>query len=235
MGIGHFEAPYGGANALQALPMTPLADARKACFALAPAKVLVSDKASECASKPVDITRRRRETIHALLDQIRDAANLARDNNGKLSTHRLIDRQSPRLVLGGQYEDIGCGVEARQFRLIDEPGKHYIRELMLPTKAPQLVLKLPRSRHDYGKRGTLIRGQLSGGFKEVARTFAPRKLCGIEHGRPINRDLVPETYMPAFIFSEGSRLYKPVIVDRIGNKEDLLGGNAHGSIEGRVL
>ena len=142
-GIEHLEAAHRGKNAVQALPMAPLADARKACFALAPAKVLVGDKASQRASKSFDITRRRSEPIHTLLDQIGDAANFARDNNGTLGTHCLIDRRSPRLVLRGQDEDIGCGVEARQFRLIDEPGKHDIRELMPRTKGTQLVLKLP--------------------------------------------------------------------------------------------
>src|SRR3979490_826074 len=114
-GIEHLEAAHRGKNAVEALPMAPLADARKACFALAPAKVLVSNKASQRAGKSFDTPRRRSEPIHTLLDQIGDAANLAGDNNRELSTHCLIDRQSPRLVLRGQDEDIGCGVEARQF------------------------------------------------------------------------------------------------------------------------
>ena len=99
-----WQARQRGANAFQALPITPLLDTREARLALPLPQVLVLDQTLESACELVDVPSGRRISVYAVLDEIGHTTDVASYYDGDARAHRLVHRKAPGFVFRGQYE-----------------------------------------------------------------------------------------------------------------------------------
>src|SRR5262245_56357107 len=88
-----------GSNALQALRVTPLQNARKAGLALPPPLALVFDQPTECSREALDVPGSRRVTVHAILDKIGHTPDLAGNHDRKAGAHGFVHGEPPGFVL----------------------------------------------------------------------------------------------------------------------------------------
>ena len=99
-----FQTRQRGSNALQALLVTPLQDARKACLALPPPQALVFDQPTECSCEALDVPGCRRVAVHAVPNEIGHTADFAGNHDGKAGAHGLVHGKPPGFVFRRQHE-----------------------------------------------------------------------------------------------------------------------------------
>ena len=92
------------ANALQALLVAPLQDAREASLALPPPQAFVFDQAPKCACEPLDVPGCRRVAVHAVPNEIGHTTHFAGNHDRKAGAHGFVHGKPPGFVFRRQHE-----------------------------------------------------------------------------------------------------------------------------------
>ena len=154
-----------GANALQALLVAPLQDAREARSALPPPQAFVFDQALESACKPVDVPGCRRIAVHAVPNEIGHTTYFREKPRREGQRTWLRSRQAPGFVFRRQHEYVRRGIKSGQLRLVDEAREHDVVECVSCAEGAQFLLKLSGTSHDQGKWAVNLCPQPPSGFE----------------------------------------------------------------------